>query len=417
MLMGDTGFAASPFNFALTAGKMWKKTFFASFTAQVLTTLGFGFAMPFLPFFIAELGIRDIGQQAFWSGIILGAHGVTLCIFAPLWGILADRYGRKLMVCRSMFGGAFILLLMSMVRTVGQLLACRLLQGVFTGTVSASVALVASVTPQERSGLTLGMMQAAVFIGTTIGPFFGGVVADMFGYRAAFRVGALITFLGGLLVLKMVRENFSPPDRNKCEQPPRFRDILAVKGFLVAVLIMFIVRLSNTMMNPSFPLILREIIPSAPNLNSVTGSVIASAAVAGALSAGLLGHIGDRSNHKKVLVFCCITAAVASAGHFFAFSLRYLFAVRILFGFSVAGMFPAANAMIHRTIDKKCMGRAYGAASSLSMSGLALGPFIGGTVARATNLRIPFLVLAGVQVLLAFIVFRYVKADNSMPAA
>jgi MFS transporter, DHA1 family, multidrug resistance protein len=75
------------------------------------------------------------------SGTVLGAHGVTLCLFAPIWGILADRYGRKVMVCRSMFGGAFILVFISMVRTVEQLVACRFLQGVFTGTVSASVAL------------------------------------------------------------------------------------------------------------------------------------------------------------------------------------------------------------------------------------------------------------------------------------
>ncbi len=391
---------------------MWKKTFFASFVAQVLTTVGFSFAMPFLPFFISELGVREIGQQAFWSGIVLGAHGVTLCIFAPIWGILADRYGRKVMVCRSMFGGAFILLLMSLVRTVGQLVTFRLLQGVFTGTVSASVALVASVTPQERSGFTLGMMQAAVFIGTAIGPLFGGMVADMYGYRAAFRAGALITFLGGFFVLTMVKENFTPPDKNSDEQPMRFKEILAVQGFIIAVFIMFSVRLSNTIINPSFPLIVKEIAPSAENLNSITGSVLAAAALAGALSSGVLGHLGDRTNHKKVLTWCCISAAVASLGHFFAFSLVMLFAARILFGLSVAGMFPAANAMIQRTINKNCMGKAYGLASSFSMLALALGPFLGGAIASAINLRIPFLAAALANTLLAFVVVKYVKLHN-----
>lgn len=388
---------------------MWKKTFISSFTAQVLSILGFSFAMPFLPFFIAELGIYDKGQQAFWAGIVLGATGVTLCLFAPLWGILADRYGRKVMVCRSMFAGTVVLLLMSMVRTVGQLVACRFLQGAFTGTIAASVALVASVTPQERSGLTLGMMQAAVYIGVTIGPLFGGVVADIYGYRAAFRAGAFAVLLGGLLVLLLVRENFVPPDKEKDGTPMSFRQILAASGFLAAVFVQFGVHLSNSMINPSFPLIIKELVPSAENLNSITGSVLAAAAMAGAFSAALLGHIGDKLGHRKILVVCGIIAAAAAAGHFFAFNLASLFIVRILFGLSVAGMLPASNAMIHKAIDTKCIGKAYGAATSISMLGLALGPFLGGTVARVTDLRTPFLVVAGSHILLVIFIATFVK--------
>ncbi len=396
---------------------MWKKTFISAFIAQVLSILGFSFAQPFLPFFISELGISDTGQQAFWSGIVLGATGVTLCIFAPLWGILADRYGRKVMVCRSMFAGAAVLLLMSSVRTVGQLVACRLLQGAFTGTVAASVALVASVTPQERSGFTLGMMQAAAFIGVTIGPLFGGIVADFFGYRAAFRAGAAIIFLGGLLVLLGVRENFVPPDRERDGPPAGFLEILAVSGFLIAVFIQFGVHLNNSMINPSFPLIVKEIVPSAENINSITGSVMAASALAGAFSAALLGFTGDRLGHRRILVLCCITAAVASAGHFFVHNISLLFFVRILFGLGVAGMLPAANAMIHKVIDKKYMGRAYGAATSISMTGLALGPFAGGAIAKTANLRTPFLVVAALNMLMAFLIWTRVKTDsNKSPA-
>jgi len=378
--------------------------------------LGFSFAMPFLPFFIAELGTYDKGQQAFWAGVVLGVTGITLSLFAPVWGVLADRYGRKVMVCRAMFAGTIVLLLMSMVRSVGQLVACRLLQGAFTGTNAASIALVASVTPQRKSGLTLGMMQAAVFIGTTIGPLFGGVVADLYGYRVAFRAGALVIFLGGLLILLFVRENFTPPDDEKDGPPASFRDILAISGFLSAVAIMFGVNLSNSMVNPSFPLIVRDILPSAENLNSITGFFLAAAALAGALSAAVLGHMGDKWGQKKILIACCITATIASAGHFFASSISSLFIVRILFGFSVAGMLPAAQTIIHKLIDKRRIGMAYGVATSLSMTGFALGPFFGGAIARATNLRIPFLITALFQVMMVFFVIRFIKAPRPVPA-
>ena len=187
----------------------WKSTFFYSFLAQVLGILGFSFCTPFLPFFVGELGVEDAGAQAFWAGVALSSAGFTFAVFAPIWGVVADRYGRKIMVCRAMFGGGLALLLMSFSRTVPQLVLFRVFQGAFSGTLAASIALVASVVPQHRSGLTLGMMQAAVFIGNAVGPFFGGMAADAFGYRVSFRIGALLTVLGGVLVyLDPIRKAF-----------------------------------------------------------------------------------------------------------------------------------------------------------------------------------------------------------------
>ncbi len=151
---------------------------------------------------------------------------------------MADRYGRKLMVCRAMVAGSVTLLPMSYARTIPELLLCRLLQGAFSGTFPASIALVASVVPRRRSGFALGMMQAAVFIGSTIGPFFGGMAADAFGYRVSFR-------------------------------------------------------LSNSMANSSFPLVVKDFGINPMHLNSMTGTIMAVSAVAAAFSAGILGHNGD----------------------------------------------------------------------------------------------------------------------------
>ncbi len=383
----------------------WKKTFASAFVAQVFSILGFSFALPFLPFFIADLGVEDKGEQAYWAGITLASAGLTFAIFAPIWGVLADRYGRKIMVCRSMFGGTAVLLLMSMVQTVGQLVACRLAQGALTGTMAASVALVASVVPQKRSGLTLGMMQAAVYIGATIGPFFGGIVADAFGYRASFRAGALLCLLGGLLVQFGTNENFVREEvENENSRASSFKDILLLKGFFLAVTIKFGVHLSNTLINPSFPLVIKDIVPASVNINSIAGTVMATAALAGAFSAAFLGHAGDRIGKRRVLVGCCLIACLASVGHFFARNLNHLFAARILFGLAVAGMLPAANAMIHAVIDARSIGKAYGLATSISVVGIAVGPFLGGYLAKNAGLRMPFLATAAMQVLLAVMV-------------
>ncbi len=390
----------------------WKRTFAFAFAAQFLGIVGISFATPFLPFFVGELGVSDSGARAFWAGIVMASGGFTFALFAPIWGIFADRLGRKPMVCRAMFGAAVAVFLMSFARTVPQMILFRVVQGAFSGTLAASIALVASVVPLSRSGLALGMMQAAVFIGNALGPLIGGMAADAFGYRTSFRIGALLTLLGGILILFGTQEHFVAPDRQSTQDSPGFRKIMLLPGFMLSVLILFSVRLSNSISNPSFPLIVEDILESLHNLNSVTGTVIGTAAIAAAIAAAVLGHAGDKMGRRRVLVMCCIGACLASIGHYFAHDLPTLFAVRILFGFSVAGMMPAANAMIHEVVDRRSIGKAYGLATSLSMLGSAVGPTIGGTLAMQAGLRIPFLVTAGAQIALAVMILLVLRKER-----
>lgn len=393
----------------------WKRTVACSFLAQVLSILGFSFALPFLPFFIRDLGIVEQSQQAWWAGVTLAASGVTMAIFAPVWGILADRFGRKSMVLRSMFGGTVVLLLMSFSRNVGDLLVCRLLQGMLTGTVSASIALVASVTPQKRSGMAMGLMQSAVFVGVAIGPLLGGLIADMYGYRSAFRLGAIIVLIGGLLVYYGTDENFTPPEPESESERLVFMKTMFNSGFVVAIMVLLAVRFANTIVNPSFPLVIHDIVESTERLNSIAGTIMALAGVAGAISAGVLGHIGDRVGHYHIVVFASLGAAATAAAHALAQTIPQLAVVHLLFGFAVAGTMPAANAMIQRNIDPRHMGKAFGIASAISMSGLALGPLTGGFLASQFNIRAPFLAAGVCQVLVAvLVVCRWRKITGTL---
>ena len=384
---------------------MWKKTFISAFIAQILSIVGFSFAMPFLPFFISELGIKEISEQSYWAGIILSASGFTFTIFSPLWGHLADKYGRKIMVVRSMIGGTIVLFLMSIVRNVKQLLICRLLQGALTGTIVASVTLVASVVPVEKSGFTLGMMQTAVSIGNSIGPLIGGFLSDKFGYRNTFRIGGLIIFLGGILVFLFAEEKFK---NNSNEEKISFKDIIKISGFWIATIIMFGVRLSNTILNPSFPLVVKEITFSE-KLNTITGLIIGVAAIVEGISAILLGNIADKIGYLKMIINCSIFASIASLGHFFVDSPFQLLFFRILFVGSIAGILPAVNSLIKMMVDEKSIGKAYGLMTSLSMLGFAFGPLIGGYTGKISGIRTPFLITSIFHALLSFLIIKISK--------
>jgi DHA1 family multidrug resistance protein-like MFS transporter len=154
----------------------WQRNLYVMWFAEFMAIAGFSFVMPFLPYYVQDLGITDLTKVELWSGVLYAAHAIPMAIFAPIWGVLADRYGRKPMVLRSMLGGAVTLGAMGFAQTIEQLLVLRLIQGMLTGTVAAATTLVAGSTPRQRSGYALGLLQMAIFGGSSVGPLIGGLV-------------------------------------------------------------------------------------------------------------------------------------------------------------------------------------------------------------------------------------------------
>ena len=397
----------------------WKRTLYPTVVAQVLSIAGFMFVMPFLPFYIRQLGVTDEARVILWTGILTSAPAVALAIMAPVWGALADRYGRKLMVVRAMFCGALVLFLMGRAQSVHMLLVARVLQGLLTGTITASTALVASAAPSRRSGYALGMIQAAVFFGASVGPLVGGEFVEAFGIRAGCMVAAAILFGGGLLVLFVVREQ--PTTRTSKEyagESLSFGKILLTGGFLAAVFTVMTVRFANTASQPVYPLFVEMIRGPGEGLFSLTGKIFCVAAATSAIAAGLFGTISDRVGHKRMLIVFCLLTGVSSSLNLFANSVAALFVFRALFGFSVAGVMPAANAIIRRVTHEGNAGKAYGLTTAIASLGWAAGPIVGAHVAASQGLRAPFLltgvVLAGAAAITALFV-PSVDADEDAP--
>jgi len=391
----------------------WKKTFYASWIAQFFSIIGFSCVIPFLPVYIRTLGVEGEASVARWAGVIGGATALSMTVFAPLWGIVSDRFGRKIMVLRSMLCGAVILGLMGFARGPIDLLVLRLLQGALTGTITASIALVASVTPDRHSGYTLGMMQAAVFAGASVGPLVGGVLADRFGYRASFAVASLVLVTGALLVRLFVSEQFTPPSRDERREHHSFSRVFAAAGFLTTIFVLFQINFANRAVSPIFPLYVEKLRGTSTAVATVTGLILAVAGIAAALSAGLLGRYGDRWGYRQILVMATLLAGLLTLPQAFAQNVTQLFVLRILFGLAAGAIMPSVNAIVRAVTSKHNLGKAYGVTQSAACLGMAFGPMLGGYLAAEMGLSAPFVFTGLLLIATSCLVYWRVRPNNN----
>lgn len=379
----------------------WRVTLYTMWVAQLFAIMGFSFVMPFIPFYIRELGVRDPKLIPIWAGMIVTGSGVTMSLMAPLWGWVADRYGRKLMVERAMFGGVVILSAMAFVRNAQQLLALRVLQGAVTGTVAATVALISSVVPTASLGYSLGLIQMAVFTGNSLGPYVGGLAAEHVGYRVPFLMTGGLLLVAGLLVLFGARERFTRPDPRHHSTRASLRGILRAPGVLTLLATYTMMNLSGSFVGPIFPLFVEQIVGDRGRAASETGLILAVTGVTSALSAAMVGRVSDRIGHRWMLALCVAFAGLASLPQAAAGTVGQLLIMRAIFGLGAGGMVPAMNAMVAVVVPRHSLGQAYGITTMASALGWALGPMIGGWAASALGLRAPFVIMGSLLTVLA----------------
>ncbi len=377
----------------------WKRNLYVIWAAELAAIAGFSVVMPFLPYYVQELGITELHQVELWSGVLFAAQAVTMTIFSPIWGSLADRYGRKLMVQRAMFGGAVVLTAMGFVQNVWQLALLRAVQGMLTGTVSAATTLVASSAPRERSGYALGLLQMAVWAGASAGPLLGGLVADSWGYRAAFWVTGGLLFVAGVTVWRYVEEDFTPPPRDKRDPESGFwyglRLVLGNKNLVSLFSIRILARLAVRTLGPILPLFIQSLVPASTRVASLTGLVTGAGAAASAVGAVTLGRASDRIGYRRVLLVCAFLAGVFYVPQFFVTTPWQLLGLQALVGLVMSGVLAAISALEANLAPEGHQGAVYGVDSSAVSAANAVGPLLGASVAAATGLRMPFLLSAG----------------------
>jgi DHA1 family multidrug resistance protein-like MFS transporter len=377
----------------------WKRNLYVVWVAELLAIAGFSVAFPFLPYYIQELGVTEPGRVELWSGILVAVQGVTMTVFSPIWGSLADRYGRKIMIQRATFGGAAVLAAMAFVQSVEQLALLRAAQGVLTGTVAAAMTLVASGTPRDRTGYALGLLQMAVWLGSSLGPPLGGLIADLWGYRAVFIVTGVLLFVAGVTVWRLVREEFTPVARGEGagiggDFFAGVRLVARTPSLVALFSVRISVRLGTSLVTPILPLFVQSLLASPERVASTTGLITGVAAGSSALSAVLLGRASDRVGFRRMLLVCLAGTALSYVPHFFVTGTGQLLLLQAIQGFSLGGLLAVINAMLANQSPEGRQGAVYGLDASVTSAASAVGPMIGASVAAGLGLRIPFLMAA-----------------------
>jgi len=393
----------------------WQRNLAVIWLAELIAISGFTVFMPFMPYYVQELGVTRLEEVEFWSGLLLSAQAVAMAIVAPLWGSLADRYGRKIMVVRAMFGGSVVIALMGLAQNVGQLVALRVVQGALTGTVPAAITLVASSAPPERRGYALGLLQMAIYSGASVGPLLGGLIADHVGYQATFWVTGGLLFSAGVLVATLVREEFTSPEKAAGREKPHLWDglviVLRTRALMIIFGIRVLVRMGMRVVGPMLPLFVQEIAAPGTKIASLTGTIEGFAAAAGAVSAVVLGRIGDRLGYRRILLICGAAAGVLSGLMAGVRNPQQLMILRALGGAAMGGIMASISALQAALAPKDRFGAVYGVDTSIVSAANALAPMIGAVLAMSWGLSSVFLGAAAMYGLATAVVAAVVREE------
>jgi DHA1 family multidrug resistance protein-like MFS transporter len=375
----------------------WQKTIYVLFFAQMITSVGFSSIFPFLPLYVEDLGSSTGLSIEMLAGLVFSGQAFTMMLTSPIWGALADRYGRKLMIERAMFGGAVLLFLMAFVRSAEELILLRVLQGMVTGTVAANNALAAAVTPRERTGYAMGVIQVGMGAGVAVGPLIGGAVADAFGFHAAFYITGLMLFAAGIVVWRGVEEKFEPKSRMEVSSKGilgEWRQLFSTPGVLPTYGLRFMSQLARMTILPILPLFIQTLVIGSIGLNTFVGLVIGASAATMTISSVYLGRLGDRIGHRKVLMVSVACAALLYIPQSMVKEGWQILVLQALTGVTMGGILPSISALLARYTEQGDEGAVYGMDSSITSAGRAVAPMVGGSVAAWLGLQATILTTA-----------------------
>jgi len=365
---------------------------FGSFTTLVSLSM----LLPFLPLYVQQLGVKSTGAVVQWSGVAFGVTFLGTALTAPLWGQLADRFGRKPMLVRAAIGMAVVMSTIGLAHNIYELVALRFAAGLIGGYASASMVMIGTQAPAERAGWALGVLSTGMLAGNLVGPLIGGVLPNLIGIRGTFFAGGAMIAVAAVLTIALVREDFSarPIQKAQTKQAQATASTRAGGYVPLAVLLItaMMVLLSNMSIEPIITVYIGQLGVVHDRLATVAGIVMACSAFGSILMAARLGALADRIGGWNVIVGCLVATGIVMTPQAFVVHWWQLAALRGVMGMTLAGLLPAIAKLVRQAAHEHNSGKMLGYLQSSQYGGQVIGPLIGGTIGVHMGLHYVFFV-------------------------
>jgi len=393
----------------------WQKNLFAVTAATFIGFTGFTLVMPFLPLYFRQLGISDVGEIALWSGVSLGITPLITAFMAPLWGRLADRVGRKIMIERSLASFIVVMSAMAFVTKPWHVLALRAIQGLFAGYGALALTMAADAVPREKMAFAIGTVQTAQRIGPALGPVIGGMVAALVGLRQAFLVTSVFYVVALALVFVMYKEpaHHTHADDQRSRRVS-FRSVLAFENFILLIVVVFGLTFVDRSLGPVLPLYVAELGVPMADIPLLSGIVFSIAAGAGAIGNHLSRVFLGWTSTRGVIAGAAAVGACGMLLYVFAGGTALLMIGALILGLAIGGASTAAYTAAGAIIPAHSRGAGFGLLSTGSLVGLASSPIICGLLGTL-SLRAVFVLDTVILVLLAILVRRLMVQSHLTP--
>ncbi len=357
--------------------------------------------------------MEETSAIAIWSGVSLGVTPAITAAMAPVWARLADRFGRKMMVARSLFSFFVIMALMAFVTAPWHVLVLRIVQGFFAGYGPIALTMAAESAPPGQVATAIGWVHTAQRLGPALGPVIGGALAQALGLRRSFIVSAAVYLAAFALVLAAYRERAGPRPTSAAGRTATgaFAELRRHPHFLLFMATVFGLQLVDRSMGPILPLYLEEIGFSPariPFLAGILFTVTACAAAAGNQAARLLLARVRAGSLVPAMLAVALGAAVV-------FSLSgpsmSLLLVAAAFGFAIGVATTSIYTSASEAVPVQARGAAFAYLSSAYLVALAVSPVVSGFLG-AFSMRSVFVADAAGLAVLAWMVRREMAHDS-----
>ncbi|ENR8889705.1 TPA: multidrug efflux MFS transporter [Citrobacter koseri] len=374
----------------------WKVNLISVWFGCFFTGLAISQILPFLPLYISQMGVTSHEALSMWSGLTFSITFLISAIVSPMWGCLADRKGRKLMLLRASLGMAIAILLQAFATNVWQLFLLRGVMGLTSGYIPNAMALVASQVPRERSGWALSTLSTAQISGVIGGPLMGGVIADHIGLRAVFFITATLLMVSFLVTLFLIKEGVRPT--LKKSERLSGKAVFASLPYPGLVISLFfttmVIQLCNGSISPILALFIKSMLPDSTNIAFLSGLIASVPGVSALISAPRLGRLGDRIGTERILMATLVCAVVLFFAMSWVTTPFQLGVLRFLLGFADGAMLPAVQTLLVKYSSDRITGRIFGYNQSFMYLGNVAGPLMGASVSAMAGFRWVFVATA-----------------------